>query len=589
MDEIHPKLFFKIYRSKEKNRIEKIKLSELRETTRERYISAKFINSSYLKSSQKQKTRGLHSKFINLTNKEKKRQKEMSLREYKTTKNKEKAKERLNKLRTFSGMMSSKTGIPIGDIKISQEVSKKVGTLAERVIAATINLSNITDKHLNYPFSGKTPFFGVTPKIALEQNGKNPASDIRAGDYSIEVKSGNNFSDEEIRKAIDKYSPGKKWKDGVPIKGNYIVLMQDSSSMRQRAKQLEAHNINVIFGKEFLEHLKKITLRHEKELNLGSMYPRIHSPDTIIQFLSKFKESPARIFRDSNKLENHYFMEVMYNLASLKPNNNSLEEKLFFNEGLEMQGANGGNFLICNPDIQDHPLAKNLERNLNYLFEDIRLPDFEGRTNFENLISFDLETAGFGTSQILTLALSHIKEKDKKLNTQVLVARDPSEEKPLLEYFLQTINSFKGNPNSEFVTHNGKTFDFSKYTKRAWHNGISIDGTKTMRDVIKNQHIDTYPLSKKTLPNLPNYKLKTIEKEVFEVIRDEDIEGKQIPRAYHSYLFGRMPDIERRNGEFRTGNSVLEEKAIKEMSKIVMHNAIDVITPLAILAHLKSN
>ena len=133
-------------------------------------------------------------------------------------------------------------------------------------------------------------------------------------------------------------------------------------------------------------------------------------------------------------------------------------------------------------------------------------------------------------------------------------ARNVLEEEPLLSKFVTFIEQFE-----VLVTFNGKRFDWPFIEDRCFYYGSPI--------APPTHHIDLlYFARKHWKEGLPNCKLQTLEKYLFNRTRVDDLPGSKIPKAYTDFL---------ENSE--------HPKGIKEMAGAIHHNALDVLTMIELV------
>jgi len=175
------------------------------------------------------------------------------------------------------------------------------------------------------------------------------------------------------------------------------------------------------------------------------------------------------------------------------------------------------------------------------------------------MLFLDIETSGLRpTSPIISISLTTIGDD---VQTQCLVARDYSEEGSMLEYFFNLLGSYNA-----FFTFNGSSFDFPRLTSRARQHGISIDGVRTLTEILDGRHVDLYQALRRRTRRLPDAKLKTVEKLVFGYGREGDVASRRIPGIYRGY--------------------VSREGSVAAMGRIVSHNMIDTLSLVGLLEHI---
>jgi uncharacterized protein YprB with RNaseH-like and TPR domain len=169
----------------------------------------------------------------------------------------------------------------------------------------------------------------------------------------------------------------------------------------------------------------------------------------------------------------------------------------------------------------------------------------------ENFKFMDIETLGLSNVPIILIGLAEIKEKN--IITHQYLLRDKSEEPALISEFLKHLNS-----DSVFVTFNGKSFDVPYIKNRAAYYRIDYPYKLINYDLMyyaRNLWKDT----------LPNCQLQTIEREIFNIKRDDDVPGAYIPGYWETYH---------------------AENNIGPLVPIVEHNRLDVVNLAKFLKHM---
>jgi len=215
-----------------------------------------------------------------------------------------------------------------------------------------------------------------------------------------------------------------------------------------------------------------------------------------------------------------------------------------------------------------------------------------------NMLFLDIETYGLGKqASISMIALSHLAADSKKdVKTDILVARDPLEEIPMLYHTLEEITKHKSNPGYSLVTYNGKSFDIPKLASRIQTNGLMNNGSSDAKTFLSEGHLDLmYEVKNRMgILGLPDAKLQTVEKLLFEYVRKGDIAGKQIVKILHEYSYGTTMPVEKIDEK---GKKIVIKKAIPltpeehmkaygKVKGIIDHNELDNLSMVAIMAKL---
>jgi len=172
-------------------------------------------------------------------------------------------------------------------------------------------------------------------------------------------------------------------------------------------------------------------------------------------------------------------------------------------------------------------------------------------TGNENFLFMDIETMGLKGVPLILIGVARV-ENNKILVEQYLL-RNLEEESAAIEAFLSHMDE-----NTVFVSFNGQTFDIPYIKERMRHLGIKGN--------IQRYHLDLLHFSRRTWKEkLPNCKLQTIEKHLFNFEREDDVPSSMVPSFYKTYN--------------ETGN-------MGPLIPIVEHNREDVVTLARILSRL---
>ena len=112
--------------------------------------------------------------------------------------------------------------------------------------------------------------------------------------------------------------------------------------------------------------------------------------------------------------------------------------------------------------------------------------------------------------------------------------------------------------NPALVTFNGKSFDYPYITDRLAYYGVQPQS--------RIPHFDMLHFSRRQWKNqFPSLRLSSLEKEIFGIVREDDIPGQMVPEFYETYL--------------RTGNC-------GPLVPIVEHNKQDVVSLAMLFGNL---
>lgn len=143
-------------------------------------------------------------------------------------------------------------------------------------------------------------------------------------------------------------------------------------------------------------------------------------------------------------------------------------------------------------------------------------------TDCENFRFMDIETLGFSNVPIILIGVAEVK-KDKIVSYQYLL-RDYYEEPAVLESYLSHLDE-----SSIQVTFNGKLFDVPFIKNRCNYHRIDFNKDNPNLDLL-------YFARNLWGDKLPNCKLQTIEKYLFNIERQDDVPGQYISNYYNSYI-----------------------------------------------------
>ncbi len=190
---------------------------------------------------------------------------------------------------------------------------------------------------------------------------------------------------------------------------------------------------------------------------------------------------------------------------------------------------------IANRYSKSHPhllLSSCLQDNRDYLF-------------------FDIETLGLKDYPVILIGVGRIK--DDKIIVKQYLTTDLEEEKPILTSFLSDVND-----DTMLVSFNGRCFDIPFIRSRLRQYDIKA--------TLNNNHLDLLHFSRRAWGGtLPNCRLQTLEKHLFDMDRIDDVPSSLVPEFYKTYL--------------ETGN-------IGPLIPIIEHNQLDIITLARILSQL---
>ena len=177
----------------------------------------------------------------------------------------------------------------------------------------------------------------------------------------------------------------------------------------------------------------------------------------------------------------------------------------------------------------------------------------------------DIETCGLAGEPLFLVGLMRY-EKDS-LRVDQLLARDYSEERPLLAAFWQELRKAEC-----LVTFNGKTFDVPTLTSRSMACGL-------FEVPELPAHVDLLHESRRRWKKaVPNCRLQTLEEWICRRRRGGDILGCDIPAAYHDFVRARQ-----------SADPVRQVRSVRRLQTIMHHNALDLVTMAELVTHLLSS
>lgn len=221
--------------------------------------------------------------------------------------------------------------------------------------------------------------------------------------------------------------------------------------------------------------------------------------------------------------------------------------------------VNEGEFLLCERPL-DLLVSSSNEIHSDYLDSLTycrQQTDFEPHPDVRSILRYepeqvcflDIETTGLSTGAAFLVGL--ITWDSGSLTLRQLLARDYSEEAPLLAYLAALFDRYKG-----MVSFNGKSFDLRYIQERLIANGIPY--------FVEFDHLDLLHEGRRQWKHeLPNCRLQTLEKHISGRVRIGDIPGADIPDAYHNFV---------KSGDAR------------QIKEIIHHNALDLITLVEVLS-----
>ncbi|HMI32313.1 MAG TPA: ribonuclease H-like domain-containing protein [Candidatus Limnocylindrales bacterium] len=178
------------------------------------------------------------------------------------------------------------------------------------------------------------------------------------------------------------------------------------------------------------------------------------------------------------------------------------------------------------PDADDESLAPTTLREAVEALDPPERGLFR-KFGHRRMLFLDIETCGLQSAPVFLVGLCHIG--DRNLVLRQLFARDYAEERSLLAEVERILGE-----HDFLVTYNGKTFDLPFLRHRAVYNRMRFETSIPHLDLL-------WMVRRRWRERLPNCKLQTLEWHVLRRLRAGDIDGSQIPGAYHEYVKNGQP------------------------------------------------
>lgn len=157
----------------------------------------------------------------------------------------------------------------------------------------------------------------------------------------------------------------------------------------------------------------------------------------------------------------------------------------------------------------------------------------------------DIETLGLSNVPIIMIGVAEMDKKGKFITSTQYLLRDKVEESAVLEGYLSHIGE-----DSTLVTYNGASFDVPFIRNRCNYYQLINEFQPFHYDLI-------YYARALWKDKLPNCKLSTIERHIFNMDRVDDVPGSHIPGYYDTYL---------------------KEDNIGPLIPIIEHNRLDIVS-----------
>ena len=168
-----------------------------------------------------------------------------------------------------------------------------------------------------------------------------------------------------------------------------------------------------------------------------------------------------------------------------------------------------------------------------------------GDLDYDKFRFMDIETLGLSNVPLILIGIAEMDKKGKNITSTQYLVREKVEEAAVLEGYLSHIQE-----DSTLVSFNGASFDIPFIKNRCNYYQMNHD--------VQPFHYDLLYYARNFWKDrLPNCKLTTIEKYIFNINRVDDVPGAHIPNFYDTYL---------------------KENNIGPLIPIIEHNRLDIVS-----------
>ncbi|MEK6893645.1 MAG: ribonuclease H-like domain-containing protein [Nanoarchaeota archaeon] len=494
----------------------------------------------------------------------------------------------LLKLKNPGDIVENLTGIAKPDIFVYQHQMHDFSSIAEYLTRVIFRCAHLIDLKVSY-LDGSRILRDTWPELEFSYTDRkgvmhNGRADLRNGNRLIEVKAkmpGYRQKTEAVAEVEAKCKVGgiNFWESWDPIRRSLVVLHQDPAYSNDFAKSLRKDGILVMEYPKIRKYLEKIipVVKERYGPLLESLRPGFHLED-LLQLEEELCLSPFRLLRGGMDARREWTLDLLkaidVKVKEIQENGGvqlktDCEQKGLESlcNGREIQYS-GGHFLYARKSIEElgmEEVGKFIKLNRENLSSGAkkRFPEL-ARIPTENILFFDIETGGFlYQAPIHTIALAHV---NNGLYAECLIARNPSEEKAMLQYFSDHYSGY-----TRYFTYNGTSFDVPFIPDRMHQNGVLAggDALKGFDAHLEARHDDLYPIFKGRMKTeIIDHKLATAEKVVLKHTRTGDVHGGDIPKIFRAFSYG-------------------ESNAAQAM-KVIEHNMKDAFTTAALLMYLRA-
>ncbi len=229
--------------------------------------------------------------------------------------------------------------------------------------------------------------------------------------------------------------------------------------------------------------------------------------------------------------------------------------------GEAIEAEEGSYWLVARPASEMLPHGADILTHFGRLTELLQDPRGNGIAELRGarpseLVLLDTETAGLSSAPVFLVGLV-IWESDAPHDAVSLqmLARDYAEERAVLAASAELLADRR-----VLMTYNGKSFDLPMMRERMVYHGLGecpeLPHHVDMLHIIRARFRDSWE----------NCRLQTVEQKLCGRSRWGDIEGSEIPDAYHDFV--------------HTGEA-------GRIAQVLEHNRLDLITMLEVLPHLQ--
>ncbi|OEC95725.1 MULTISPECIES: ribonuclease H-like domain-containing protein [Methanobrevibacter] len=319
---------------------------------------------------------------------------------------------------------------------------------------------------------------------------------------------------------------------------NTLLGLNNSSDSKQKEKSLSSHYFKDLKEKLLIQYENK-SLKDVMDCNICNT-----SFGDALKITTKEKI-------DFNIYDNNFKNQINHNLKLLPKIGLKTEENLKNKGYMTIESLKNhdkycdtaSKFLNKIDDMSFHEIMDLLDNNRYSKKCRDNLLKCISLTDVENFKFMDIETKGLSNVPIILIGVAEIK-KCKIISSQYFL-RDYTEEQNIIEAYLNHLDE-----DSIHVTFNGKSFDVPFIRNRCIYNRINHN--------LELPHLDLMYFAKNLWKgSLPNFKLQTIEEEIFGITRYRDVPGQYIPGYYDTYL---------------------SKKNIGPVVPIIQHNCQDIIS-----------